>query len=191
MSTIFWELHLNAFMLSGNTVRGLSTGEWLWVHNLEVSALHRDGTHRRRHHSRSQPLKLNKKLIHSNLKKNQSRERIKNRESLIFLWSEINAGIRWVSKCRENYFFMRADVLCFVVLRSTCLFYQDYNHLVRFHLKNILLCYPSMSVMIVVSSWKDDHLWQQIYFFILKYFYYNLMMSQRLLIWFPWLYSTI
>ncbi len=48
----------------------------------------------------------------------------------------------------------RCALLC-----CMCLFYQDYNHLVRFHLKkNILLCYPSMNVMIVVSSWKDDHL---------------------------------
>ena len=62
-------------MLPGNPVRGLSTGERLRVDHLEVSSLHRDGTHRRCNHSRSQPLEVNNKQIHSNLKKNQSRER--------------------------------------------------------------------------------------------------------------------
>ena len=46
-------------MLPGNPVRGLSTGEQLRVDNLEVASLHRDGAHRRRNHSCSQPLELN------------------------------------------------------------------------------------------------------------------------------------
>ena len=145
-------------MLPGNPVRGLSTGERLRVDHLEVSSLHRDGTHRRCNHSRSQPLEVNNKQIHSNLKKNQSRER-KN------LWYFYDLNVMQESGGSQNaqkkLFYMRADVLCYVV----CVyFYYDHNHLVRFHFllsENILLCYPSsMNVMIVISSWKaiiNDH----------------------------------